>query len=70
MVAMSSAVAGIDPVEPATISGRSGRSRLRRRASASSRAPRRRAGSLAWRSSRILGQFSLAIATKRRVIAK
>jgi hypothetical protein len=60
MVAISSAVAGIEPVEPAAITGPSGRL-ASRAASALISASRRAAGSTVPRSARIAGQASRAI---------
>ena len=60
MVAINSAVAGIEPVEPAAITGPSGRA-ASRAASALISASRRVAGSMAPRSARISGQASRAI---------
>ncbi len=60
MVAISSAVAGIEPVEPAAITGASVR-RASRAASALISASRRAAGSIQPRSRSSTGQFSRAI---------
>ncbi len=60
MVAISSAVAGIEPVEPAAITGPSLWT-ARRRASAAIRRSRRAAGSIVPRSARMAGHASRAI---------
>ena len=63
MVASNFAVAGIDPVEPAAMTGAS--EPARRFASASMRRSRRSADSMAPRSARSAGQYSRAIFRKR-----